>query len=281
VEGRPAVQVTSHPAVPPEGAADAPPEPNIVRRTRWWVELAAIAWLYWIYDALNDLSPLRQRTAVAHAADLFRLERRLHLDFDWTLDRWTAHHHWVGVVLADFYDTAHLWAALAALVWLWWWRPALYPRLRNVLVVVNAVGFLVFWLYPVAPPRMLPGFVDVVVQDHAWFSWHSGTLATHANQLAAMPSLHVSWALWVAVAIWWGTASRAWRAVGVAHVALTVVSVMATGNHYTFDVLAGVATLPLAAGVVAALARWWDGRPTRPSNGSTGSTAKSAAAAAS
>jgi hypothetical protein len=279
-DGR-AVRVTARPDVLATDGATAALVP--VRRTRWWIELAAIAWLYWVYDALNDLSPLRQRAAVAHAADLFHLERRLHLDVDWTLDHWTAHHRWIGVVLADFYDTAHLWAALAALVWLWWWRPAIYPRLRNVLVGVNVVGFLVFWLYPVAPPRMLPGFVDVVVQDHAWFSWHSGTLATHANQLAAMPSLHVSWALWVAVGIWVGTTSRGWRAVGVAHVVLTVVSVMATGNHYALDVVAGIATLLVAVGAVALLARWRERRAAvaSASTGSAGSPANNDRAAAS
>jgi hypothetical protein len=282
-DGR-SVQLEPSPAEPrPTSDGPAPDAPRAgvstpVRRSRWWVEVAAIAWLYWIYDALNDQSPIRQRTALANASDVFRLERRLHLDADWWLDRWTAHHHWIGVVLADFYDTAHLWAALAALVWLWWWRPALYPHLRNVLVVVNVVGFLVFWLYPVAPPRMLPGFVDVVVQDHAWFSWHSGTLATHANQLAAMPSLHVSWALWVAVAIWQGTRSHAWRAVGVAHVVLTVVSVMATGNHYALDVLAGAATVGVAMAAVSLL----EGRVrARARMGSTGSTANSERAAAS
>jgi hypothetical protein len=245
------------------------------------VEIAVIAWLYWVYDALNNLSPIRQQTAIRHANDVFHLERVLHLDVDWTLDRWTAHHHSIGLVLSDFYDTAHLWAALAALVWLWWWRPAIYPHLRNVLVGVNVVGFLVFWLYPVAPPRMLPGFIDVVVQEHAWFSWHGGTLATHANQLAAMPSLHISWALWVAIGIWYGTTSRFWRGVGIAHVVLTTVSVIATGNHYTLDVVAGAAAVGVSAAGVSAIGRIRGRRSPNASNGSTGSTANSAPAASS
>jgi hypothetical protein len=226
-----------------------------VRRTRWWVEVLAIAWLYWLYDAVNDLSPIRERAALHHGAAVAQVERRLHLGFDWTLNRWTAHHAAVGTVLADYYDTAHIWAALAVLVWLWWRHPTIHPRLRNVLVGVNLLGFLVFWLYPVAPPRMLPGFVDVVTREHAWVSWHSGPLATAANQLAAMPSLHVAWALWVAAAVWCGTGNRSWRTLGVVHVVATVVSVMGTGNHYALDVLAGAVTLGLSAVGVAALDR--------------------------
>jgi len=234
----------------PDAGAAAPAP---ARRSRWWVELAAIAWLYWLYDALNDLSPIRRRAALRHASGVVHVERVLHLGVDRWLDAWTAHHHLLGAALADYYDTAHLWTALAVLVWLWWRRPGAYPHLRNVLVAVNIVGFLVFWLYPVAPPRMLPGFVDVVGQDHAWFSWHSGALATHANQLAAMPSLHVAWALWVAVALWRVTSSPTWRTAGVAHAALTVVAVMATGNHYLLDVVAGVATLAVALAAVGGL----------------------------
>ncbi len=56
------------------------------------------------------------------------------------------------------------------------------------------LAFVVFWRYPVAPPRMLPGFTDVVASTHAFGSWHTGALASQANQLAAMPSLHIAWA---------------------------------------------------------------------------------------
>ena len=73
-------------------------------------------------------------------------------------------------------------------------RADLYRPLRNSLVLVNVLGFVVFWRFPVAPPRMLDGFTDVVASTHAFGSWHTGALASHANQVAAMPSLHMAWA---------------------------------------------------------------------------------------
>jgi membrane-associated phospholipid phosphatase len=126
---------------------------------------------------------------------------------------------------------------------LWWARPNLYRELRFPLVLMNVVGFVVFWLYPVAPPRMLPGYVDTVSVTNAIGSWHSGQLAQAANEFAAMPSLHIAWACWCYVAIRRAWPRQPWATVAaVAHVALTVLCVIATANHYVLDVVAGAAT---------------------------------------
>ena len=86
--------------------------------------------------------------------------------------------------------------------YLWWKRADIYRPLRNALVLVNVLAFIVFWFYPVAPPRMLKGFTDVVASTGAFGSWHTGALASDANQLAAMPSLHMAWAAWCTLAVW-------------------------------------------------------------------------------
>src|SRR5262249_42030513 len=153
------------------------------------------------------------------------------------LNGWLAARHTLGLVISDYYDNAHFIVTLGVLAWLWWKRPAAYRPLRNALVVVNLLGFLVFWLYPVAPPRMLGGFTDVVSSTHAFGSWHTGSLASHANEFAAMPSLHMAWAVWCAVALW-QVSDRVWvRALGVVHVVLTAFAVLATANHYLVDLL--------------------------------------------
>jgi hypothetical protein len=94
--------------------------------------------------------------------------------------------------------------------------------------------------------------VDVVASTHAFGSWHTGALASAANQLAAMPSLHIAWATWSALVLWKISASRIVRALAVAHVLLTAFVVLSTGNHYVLDVLAGLLTLALAMTLVAA-----------------------------
>jgi PAP2 superfamily len=217
------------------------------------VEALAIVWLLWIYDAINNLAPLRLSTALAHSRSILSLERSLGIDPEHALDRWLAGHHTLGLALSDYYDNAHFVVTLSLLGWLWWRRADLYRPLRNALLLVNLLGFVVFWLYPVAPPRMLPGFTDVVSATHAFGSWHTGALASQANELAAMPSLHIAWAVWCTVALWL-LSKRVWvRVAAVLYPCLTAVAVLATGNHFVLDMVGGLIDIALALAIVKLL----------------------------
>jgi hypothetical protein len=225
---------------PPEPVAAAPP------RTRWWVELLAIAWLCWLYDATTNLAPLRLATALGNARGMLHVERVLHIDPELTLDRWLAGHHTLGLVLSDYYDNAHFVVTLGVLGFLWWRRADIYRPLRNTLVLVNVIGFVIFWRFPVAPPRMLDGFTDVVAASHAFGSWHTGALASHANQLAAMPSLHMAWAGWCTIALWRISSRKVVRALAVLYPFVTALAVLATGNHFVLDIVGGLLVLALS-----------------------------------
>jgi hypothetical protein len=228
-----------------------------VRRSRWWVEALTIAWLCWVYDAITNLAPLRLHVALVHAQDVLRLERSLHIDPERALDRWLAGHHTVGLLVSDYYDNAHFIVTLGLLAFLWWRRADIYRPLRNSLVLVNVLAFIVFWRFPVAPPRMLPGFVDVVASTHAIGSWHTGALASQANQLAAMPSLHIAWAVWCTVVVWKLT-SRVWlRVLATVYPFVTAFAVLATGNHFVLDVLGGLATIALSLLLVRLVGGRW------------------------
>lgn len=211
-----------------------------------------LLWLGWVYDATTNLAHLRLQPALANARGVLHLEQSLHLDPELGLDRWLAGHHTLGALLSEYYDNAHWVFTLALLGWLWWRRADLYRPLRNTLVLVNLIGFVVFWRYPVAPPRMLSGFTDVVASTHAFADWHAGSLASHANQLAAMPSLHMAWAAWCGLVLW-RVSARPWvRALALLYPSLTAFTVLATGNHFVLDLLAGLATLGLAQLTLAA-----------------------------
>jgi hypothetical protein len=111
---------------------------------------------------------------------------------------------------------------------------------------------VVFWLYPMAPPRLLPGvgFVDVVAATGSPGSTHSGPLAQHANELAAMPSLHLAWAVWTAWAAWRMLRGRRFAAAVWAYPVVTAAVVLATGNHFVADVVAGAALTAVMVPVV-------------------------------
>jgi diacylglycerol O-acyltransferase / wax synthase len=226
-------------------------------RAPLWIELAVIGWLFWLYDVINDWAPIRQLLAVRNAMGVLSLERSLHLDPELALNHWLAAHSVVAVPASYYYFFAHAVVTFALLAWLWWSSPGLYARMRTQLVIVNLIAFVVFWRYPLAPPRMFPalGYHDVIATSHALVSWHSGVLVHDADQLAAMPSLHVAWAAWCGLALWQLYRRRAVAVLAIAYPLLTAFVVIATGNHYLLDVLAGFATVLLALGVHWALGR--------------------------
>lgn len=215
-------------------------------RSRWWLDALVIVWLCAAYDAVNNLAPLSHAAAIVHGMDVLHLERVLQIDPELALNRWLAAHSTLGAALSDYYDNAHFVVTLGLLGWLWWKRADIYRPLRNSLVLINVLGLIVFWCYPVAPPRMLPGFSDVVAATGAFGSWHTGALASTANQYAAMPSLHIAWAAWCSLVLW-RLSGRAWvRALAIAYPCLTGFAVLSTGNHYLLDIFAGLASAALA-----------------------------------
>jgi len=241
---------------------DEPVDVPVRRRPAWWTQVLVIGFFLWAYDAINNLSSLRRTSALAHGLGIVHLEQRLHLDPELTLNHWLASHLTLGRMLADYYDTLHFFVTLGVLFWVWWRHSSRYRLLRNTLVGTNLIGFAVFWLYPVAPPRMLAsfGFVDIVSVTHAVGAWSTGALASQANEYAAMPSLHVAWAIWCALAVWVVRRDAISRTIAVAYVGVTSIIVIATANHYLLDVAAGA----LTAAVSVAFALIWE-RCRRPS----------------
>jgi membrane-associated phospholipid phosphatase len=223
------------------------------KRSPILVELAGLVFLVWIYDWLQDLAPLRQKLAFEHARSLLSFETRTGLDPERALDQWMAHEHVLAFIASNFYANAIFAVTFGFAAWTWWRRPDIYRPLRNELVLANLIGFAVFWVYPVAPPRMLPGFIDVVQKAGGLGAWHT-TLMEHADQFAAMPSMHLGYAVWCGLVAWRlarrGQARVAALVFAIAYPLLTALIVISTGNHYLLDVLAGTGTIVVALVVV-------------------------------
>jgi membrane-associated phospholipid phosphatase len=221
------------------------------------VELLVVAFLAVLYDTITNLAPARGALALAHGRSILHFEHSLGIAVELKLNHWLSAHHTFATIASYYYDNAHFVVTLGLLGWLWWQRADIYRPLRNTLVAINLLGLLVFWLCPVAPPRMLSGagFSDVVAASHTFGSWHTGSLAADADQLAAMPSLHLAWATWCTLAVWAMTRRRWLRVVAALYPLLTTVAVLGTGNHYLLDVLAGVLTALAALALVRLLSR--------------------------
>jgi membrane-associated phospholipid phosphatase len=232
------------------------------RRSPLWLEAVVIVWLLWIYDAVNNLAPIRSGSANDNAGDILHFEKLVHLDPEAAMNHWLATNHELAILIANYYDNAHFAVTLVLVIYLWIKRSDLYRPLRNNLVLINLIGMAVFWAFPTAPPRLLNPSVypDIVANTHAFGSWHTGTLATAANQLAAMPSLHIAWACWSALVAWRVLRQRGWALLVWLYPGLTGGAVLATGNHWLMDVIAGVVTFVIATIVADRWQGWWTAR---------------------
>jgi hypothetical protein len=206
------------------------------------LDVILVAWLIWLFDAVNNLAPVRQGLAERDGEKVLDLERSLHLAPEHALDSWLAKHGTLSQIVVFWYENIHIAVTLAVLAWLWWRRPDLLGVMRATLVTVTLIALVVFWSFPVAPPRMLPGgYIDLVSVVHHLSPWQLGAIALHSNQLCSMPSLHVAWAVWCSIALWRISERRLLRALAVIYPFLTSFAVMATANHYLLDAVAGAA----------------------------------------
>jgi hypothetical protein len=204
--------------------------------------------LYALWQLAGNLSSGGYRGAIAHAWWVWHVERTLRLPSELAVQRMLLPHALLSQVANLYYATMHFGMLIAMLVWLFARHRDGYPAVRNAVAASTAICLLIS-LVPVAPPRMLTslGFVDLAARYGQSVYVALGSTAG-ADQLSAMPSVHVAWAVLVAWAVITRSTSR-WRWLILLHPAITVFVVVATGNHFWADgiVAASVVALVLTA----------------------------------
>jgi hypothetical protein len=231
---------------------------------RWWLlpVVGMAAWMIRGFDALNNLAPVRQALAERNGERVLAFERSLHLAPEHALNVWLAAHAGISRAVVFWYANVHIGVSLAVLALLWWRRADLLAPLLGTLLLVSLIALAVFWSFPTAPLRMLPGgYVDLVSAVHHLPVWRLGATALDSNQLCSLPSLHVAWATWCSIVVWQLSERRSLRAAAVGYPLITTFAVMATANHYLLDAIAGAA---LTIAVYAVLQRAWREAPQRP-----------------
>jgi hypothetical protein len=222
------------------------PELDRHRRGSWRIvrEVTLLAVLFGIYNLGRFLSAEHAGSAFKHAGELTRSEAWLGLPSEAVVQHHALQVHGLARVANLYYAGVHFPLTAIVLLWLMIRRPAEYSKARWALASLTGLALIGHMFFPLAPPRMMPGWVDTGVllgQSVYGPSTDSGI----ANQFAAMPSLHVGWAFMVAVFLIRATRSR-WRWLWIAHPLLTFTVVVVTANHYWLDGLVAIAlALPL------------------------------------
>ncbi|MDQ6649481.1 MAG: phosphatase PAP2 family protein [Actinomycetota bacterium] len=237
-------------AVPARGPALLP-DRVLRRRGRWWEELLVVALGYWLYGLVRNGVPTHEAAALSRALSVYRVEGWLHVDVELAVNKAVASVHWLAVTANYYYATLHFVVTLGVLLWLYVRHPRRYRPVRSVLYLASLVGLVGFWVFPLAPPRMLPslGYIDTVVVFHTWGSWASGDVANASNQFAAMPSLHLAWALWCGIALVRLSPHQSVKVLGAVYPVLTFAVILATANHFVVDAVGGAVVLGIGFGL--------------------------------
>ncbi len=207
-------------------------------------ELALVLALYTIWILAGRLSIVRVDEGMANGRWVFHAQQALHLPSETILQNWLIAHPWPARFTNGYYAIVHAPAMMITLLWLFLRHRDRYSRWR-VALAITTLACLVIQYVPVAPPRMYAefGFVDVArLFDQSVY----GPLGQGiSDQLSAMPSVHVAWALWVGVVVIDAGTSR-WRWLILGHPAATIFAVTATANHWWADGIVAGALLALA-----------------------------------
>ncbi|MEU4211344.1 phosphatase PAP2 family protein [Streptomyces sp. NPDC026206] len=230
---------------------------RVPRRPRLWFEVLLIAVSYWTYSLVRNAVPEQKAAALRNADWVWQAERTLHIAVEHTVNQAVNSVTWLVVGMNYYYATLHFVLTIGVLVWLYRWHPGRYAAARLALFATTAVALLGYYLYPLAPPRLMDGigFVDTVVVHHTWGSMASGNLANVSNQYAAMPSMHIGWSTWCGLTIAM-LARPVWaKVLGALYPVLTLVVIVSTANHFWLDAVGGV----LCLGFGSALSYAWFG----------------------
>jgi hypothetical protein len=261
---------TEDPLTMAEGGAMPPRMPTILtapaqdssRRRRWWHRKwgwEVLLLIYAGYDGSRLLVSGSLRQAQQHGQDLLSFEKHvMHFSPERAINHAFSAHAWLGIPGDFIYASLHYVVTLSVLVWIWRSRQEHYRQARTWLMLTTLLGVVGFVLFPTAPPRLLDssyGYIDLLAQHASVGWWGAGGGGTPkgfegmSNEFAAMPSLHVGWALWGGLLIFRHARRRVLRVLGLLYPVMIAIVVMGTANHYLLDCLvgAGVTLVSLAA----------------------------------
>ena len=233
-------------------AMSASGRPRLVTLGPFARESGFIAALYALWQLAASATVMGTSGAFPRARWIERFERDVHLPSELDAQHLVTPHPWLAQACNLYYATMHFAALGLLLVWLFVRHRDRYPAVRTTIVLLTGACLLI-QLVPVAPPRLLPelGYVDTA--EKYGQSVYTAFQAVGPDQLSAMPSVHVGWAVLIGVVVVRISPSP-WRWLVLIHPALTIFVVAATANHFWLDGIVAVALLALS------LAAQWAGR---------------------
>ena len=221
-------------------------------RPSWWKggfrEITLVLVIYAVYSLTQDALPDREFLAFRNTYNVIDFETRLKIFWELNIQSWFLRSDFLVQLVNALYTLLFFPVLISFGIWAYQHHRQQYSIARNAILISAVIGFPGFAFYPMAPPRLLPnlGFVDTLA---TFMNLKTSSMpSSMVNQYAAMPSLHMAWALLVGITTiriaktWW------LKLAGILLPLLMLVTIVATANHFILDAIVGAALAGLSYG---------------------------------
>jgi hypothetical protein len=218
-------------------------------------QISLFAAAYFAYRLVRGIVEGDANAAFAHARSLISIERGMHLFVEPSIQAWASGSHFVMVLASWLYVNAQGSITIAALLYLYLRHNRNFYFVRNMFLIAMAIALVGYTVFPTAPPRFMPewGFMDTVADfTPVKVSEHSPSMSALFNPYAAVPSMHVAFALMIGWPLARLARSSVVRVMWIVYPFVMTFVIVVTANHFILDALLGA----LTAGVSAYGARW-------------------------
>jgi hypothetical protein len=235
--------------------------------SRWlpqgWIDalrqLVLFAGAYYAYRIVRGVVDGQVTVAFQNARHIVDAERTLGIFFEPNLQHWALNHHWIVDAANWSYVNSHFLITTTFLIWLYLARNESFYYVRNMFMVAMGLALVLYVAYPTAPPRFLPewGFADTVTDAVGQANASNANLLY--NPYAAVPSMHVAFALMIGIPAFQIVRNRVLKALWAVYPLIVTFVVLVTANHWWIDAAFGVLVAAMSA--VAASAAFGRVRP--------------------
>jgi hypothetical protein len=219
-------------------------------------QLLLFAAAYYLYRIVRGVVDGQAVAAFEHARYLIHVEQSAGLFFEPSVQNWAQGLGWPIAVANWMYVNSHFVVTTTFLAWLYLARNQAFYFVRNMFMVAMGLALVLYLAYPTAPPRFMPefGFADTVADFVGKGAENTANLLY--NPYAAVPSMHVAFALMVGIPAAKLVRHRTLKVLWLAYPGIVSFVVVATGNHFWLDAALGAAVAAVSAwAAVAAFAR--------------------------
>jgi hypothetical protein len=226
-----------------------------VYRDIFEIGLVAVAFL--LYFTVRGLVVDRIDEALANANDIIDLERAWGIFWEPRLQDLIIEHRWAVQLMNFVYFWLDFPLIVAVGLFMYFKRQHIYTVTRDALLLSGAIALVIYNLYPVMPPRLLPtGEFVGTIEKYSDLSYQAASTQAFVNPYAAVPSLHFGWAMILGGAMFLAFKHPLVRAFALLLPWAQLAAIVFTANHYILDAAVGLVVCLAGVALAWGMQRW-------------------------